>query len=322
MEYAPTSETAGTAKVKLEIAPKEDLYESSEKDAEVNDAASRDFDEQTNTVERAQNNDIRIPDERMAEINRRVAEHNRLINKANRPWHKVAAKAGSSFTVYGTVDAAYEFKTWRFRRPRLEQRIADQGEPKSALGNDPNVVGSADAKALAKQMTDANNALAKALKDASADLDRLSADKKQQTQQRLNDRLSVLKNATQPGTKYAGPYLIGGISRTLVVEFTKADAATKQVEAVFSVLEDGRLRRQFQGSLELSEGGQSPDLIRMTSASPGIFPPDDKNPVFFWTGDVRPQLTLQSADVMRCFVKPFRGWWGFQGEVTLKKMHP
>lgn len=325
VEFRPVGEVGGMAKLKMEIAPKEDLYVSAETDPKVFEASqlNRSSSNETDALQqKARHNDIAFPSDRFRNIQGAIARRNAFLELVNVGWIKLATKAGTPSTVYGTVQAAYEFKEWRFSNARLDQRVDVNGQPRSAFRSNVNIVGSKEADDLAKQISDATDNLNKTLDDASkwvtdsiankeAQEKQSIADKEKQEKQSLADREGKLINATKPGTIYTGTYQTalqdratwnGNIPQRNIVgpiqlKFTKSNPATKTVEAEVSLGGENHRVREFAGDLLLAKDSNSPDSIVMKSVSP--IPDGQRDTGFFAKGAVTLTATIEASGSLR-----------------------
>lgn len=268
VDYNPTSDKSGIAKVKLQIAPKEDLFEASRRDSRVDEPARLDFDEDTNRIlTRAKEGGVRVPAERLQEIDTCIVNRNKLMAKLNRPWYNVAAKSGVPVAVYGSVQASYEFKEWRFQAPRLDQDVSNSGDPKSALGTEPNIVGSTGAQELADRMVSANAALKNAIDHAETEVERLIAQKNDAASKDLASRKDMLVKACGPGTKYGGFYrrgdLFDSVSGPITIAFDAYDPVRQTVEVKATLGGAHAASSTFTGALVMGDGQNKRDRIIM-----------------------------------------------------------
>lgn len=254
VEFIPKDKMSGTAKVQLQISPKEDLYISATTDPNVLASAGKEYPQsQLNAPAHAADEaKVSFPRDLRDQIDVRVRARNHLIRKANQPWIKAAAKAGSTVTVYGTATATYEFKDWRVSNPRLDHDVSTLGAPRSAFPSDSLVVDSADAATLAEEISKASAALDKALADATDAVNRAMAEKRASEAEVVarkeaieQERQKSILAAIAKGRRYEGR--VG--TQPLAIEFIECNPPGTLVRARIFNPKVSALTRLYTGTV-------------------------------------------------------------------------
>jgi len=180
-----------------------------------------------------------------------MQQRNQLIRKSNGDWIKLAAKAGSPLTVYGSAAASYEFKEWRISNARLDQQIGATGAPRSAFGSDVLVVGSAEAAALAEEISRASANLDKALLNAANGVERL-VEQKRADEAEIAKRKETIEQERQrsilaavaKGRRYEGRWG----TQPIAIEFIECNAPGTLFRARVYNPADPKLSRFYSGA--------------------------------------------------------------------------
>lgn len=252
VEFIATGEKNGTAKAKLQVSPKEDLYVSTGTDSKVLAIGSKDFPQsEVNAPMRAANQaNVRLPGQLREVIDDRMRARNDIIRKSNQPWIKLSAKAGSTVTIYGTAAASYQLKEWRISDARLEQDVGKAGAPRSAFPADAIVSGSPEATSLAEEIAAANAAIDQALAEATDAVNRAIEEKRKDETAVLarkeaieQDRQKSILAAVAKGRRYSGRC---GTS-PIAIEFIECNAAGTLIRARVSDPANPSVHRFFTG---------------------------------------------------------------------------
>lgn len=179
VEFIPDDEKSGTAKAKLQVSPKEDVYVPADTDPDVLAAGSKEYppSEVNAYGKAAKEAKVRLPADMYPRIDQLIQARNQPIRRSNLPWIRRVANSGDTMTVYGSASVVHEFKEWRVANARVDQDLTKSGAPRSAFPRDALLTGSPEAAALVEEIANANSALDKALSDAAAAVDRLVEEK-------------------------------------------------------------------------------------------------------------------------------------------------
>lgn len=290
VDYSATGDKTGVAKVKLTVAPKQDLYVRSDADSramEFSDSAQEQQREQQAIIDEANNTGVQIPPDERRASNEAVDRWNAAVALANsRPWIKVQTKAGAEATVYGQVNAAFEFKEWRFSDASLEQSLDTQGRPRSAFPPDAITLPSKEADDLVASIKHAFEA-EKAANDA---LKKTVAEQIALQRSGFEQSARLAESATQTGIIYEGvitgnKWVSGEISAEVSLRFMQNAGTNDQVEAVLSSRKYPGLEIVLSGSIRQPDRSEKYPIKLFSSESskrPTVRVDDiGKQPFFF-----------------------------------------
>lgn len=273
VDFTAAGENNWLAKTKLQISPEEDLFISTSADPKVVAAAEKKYTEPevSAAAHAADQAHVFVPAQLYDQYNGLLRDRNRLIHRASKEWIKPAAKAGKALTVYGSALASYEFKAWRISNAHLDQNIEKMGAPRSAFGTDVLVIGSAEAAAVAEEISRASSALDGAMVEINARIDHLveakhleDAKALKAREQAEQERRKAVIAAVAKGRRYEGR--LG--NHPIGVEFTESNEAGSVVRARIYDPQAPKLSRLFSGSVILKPYDLTTPPIQLSPGAP------------------------------------------------------